>query len=153
VEVAKLEKTIFNVVSFSGGKDSTAMVLKMIEENIPIDCILFCDTGLEFPQMYEHIDKFERKTGLNITRVKPDMTFEYLMFEKPIKRRDESPIKIKYGAGKTGNGWPGPKMRWCTRALKDVPRERFLKAFKPYYEIRHYVGIAADETERFGVRI
>ncbi len=39
MEVAKLEKTIFNVVSYSGGKDSTAMVLKMIEEDIPIDCI------------------------------------------------------------------------------------------------------------------
>lgn len=39
MEVAKLEKTIFNVVSYSGGKDSTAMVLKMIGEDIPIDCI------------------------------------------------------------------------------------------------------------------
>ena len=57
-----MEKTIFNVVSFSGGKDSTAMLLKMIEEKIPIDCILFCDTGLEFPQMYEHIDKIEKET-------------------------------------------------------------------------------------------
>ena len=148
MEVAKLEKTIFNVVSYSGGKDSTAMALKMIEEDIPIDCILFCDTGLEFPQMYEHIDKFERETGLNITRVKPDMPFEYLMFDKPINRRDESPIKIKYGADKAGHGWPGPKMRWCTKSLKDMPRERFLKAFKPYYEIRYYVGIAADETKR-----
>ena len=65
-----MEKTIFNVVSFSGGKDSTAMLLKMIEEKIDIDCVLFCDTGLEFPQMYEHIDKVERETGIHITRVK-----------------------------------------------------------------------------------
>ena len=55
-----MEKTIFNVVSFSGGKDSTAMLLKMIEEKIDIDCVLFCDTGLEFSQMYKHIDKLER---------------------------------------------------------------------------------------------
>ncbi len=143
-----MEKTIFNVVSFSGGKDSTAMLLKMIEEGIPIDCILFCDTGLEFPQMYEHIDKVERETGLTITRVKPDMDFEYLMFDKPINRKDSSAIKIKYGADQTGHGWPGPKMRWCTKSLKDTPRERFLKAFKPYYEIRYYVGIAADEQKR-----
>lgn len=65
-----MEKTIFNVVSFSGGKDSTAMLLKMIEEKIDIDCVLFCDTGLEFPQMYEHIDKVERETGIHITREK-----------------------------------------------------------------------------------
>ncbi len=60
-KVLGLEKTIFNVVSFSGGKDSTAMLLKMIEEKIDIDCVLFCDTGLEFPQMYEHIDKVEKR--------------------------------------------------------------------------------------------
>lgn len=45
----------YHVVSFSGGKDSTAMLLKMTELGKPIDCILFCDTGLEFPAMYEHI--------------------------------------------------------------------------------------------------
>lgn len=145
-----MEKAIFNVVSYSGGKDSTAMLLKMIEEGIQIDCIMFCDTGLEFPQMYEHIDRIERETGLGITRVKPDMDFEYLMFDKPINRKDGSAIKIKYGADQTGHGWPGSIMRWCTKALKDAPRERFLKAFKPYYEMRYYVGIAADEQKRLG---
>lgn len=129
-------------------KDSTAMLLKMIEENIPIDCILFCDTGLEFPQMYEHIDKVEKETGLSITRVKAEKSFEYLMFDQPIKRGADSPITLRYGEGLTGHGWAGPKMRWCTQKLKDVPRERFLKAFKPYYEMRHYVGIAADEQKR-----
>ena len=39
-------------------------------------------------------------------------------------------------------------MRWCTSRLKNAPRERFLKAFRPYYEMRHYVGIAADEKKR-----
>ncbi|WP_132587301.1 phosphoadenosine phosphosulfate reductase domain-containing protein [Allofournierella massiliensis] len=35
----------------SGGKDSTAMLLRLVEENRPIDEILYCDTGWEFPQM------------------------------------------------------------------------------------------------------
>jgi len=48
-----------HIVSFSGGKDSTAMLLKMIEENMQIDEIIFCDTGVEFPAMYEHIRKVE----------------------------------------------------------------------------------------------
>lgn len=42
------------VLSLSGGKDSTAMLLRLLEEKRPVDLILFCDTGLEFPQMYEH---------------------------------------------------------------------------------------------------
>ena len=46
-----------HIVSFSGGKDSTAMLLKMIEKGMPIDEIIFCDTTAEFPEMYDHIKK------------------------------------------------------------------------------------------------
>lgn len=45
------------VASLSGGKDSTAMVLRLVEEQRPLDLVLFCDTGLEFPQMYDHVRK------------------------------------------------------------------------------------------------
>ena len=48
-----------NIVSFSGGKDSTAMLLIMVEQGIPIDEIVFCDTEKEFPQMYDHIQKVQ----------------------------------------------------------------------------------------------
>jgi len=41
-----------NIVSFSGGKDSTAMLLRMIELDMSIDKIIFVDTGLEFPELY-----------------------------------------------------------------------------------------------------
>jgi len=40
-----------HIVAFSGGKDSTAMLLRMIELKKPIDVILFADTGLEYPEM------------------------------------------------------------------------------------------------------
>ncbi|HHV43019.1 MAG TPA: phosphoadenosine phosphosulfate reductase family protein, partial [Clostridiaceae bacterium] len=49
-----------HIVSFSGGKDSTAMLLRMIEEEWKIDEIVFCDTGMEFPAMYRHIGKVEK---------------------------------------------------------------------------------------------
>ena len=38
-----------------GGKDSTAMLLRMLEENMQIDKIIFVDTGKDFPDMIEHI--------------------------------------------------------------------------------------------------
>lgn len=41
-----VEKRKFYVVSLSGGKDSSAMTIRLIEEKRPIDLILFCDTGL-----------------------------------------------------------------------------------------------------------
>ena len=31
------------------------MLLRMLEEGMQVDIILFCDTGLEFPQMYDHL--------------------------------------------------------------------------------------------------
>lgn len=49
-----------HVVSFSGGKDSTAMLLMMIEKNMPIDEIIMCDTGVEFDEMYDHVEKVKK---------------------------------------------------------------------------------------------
>lgn len=142
-----MNKPQYHVVSFSGGKDSTAMLLGMLEREMQVDCILFCDTGLEFPQMYEHIAKVEKDIGRKITVVKNKQSFEYLMFEHKIARTENSTVVKKYGQV-NGYGWAGPKMRWCTAKLKDQPREQFLRELKKQYEIIEYVGIAADEEYR-----
>lgn len=42
-----------NVVSFGGGTNSTAMIIGMYLHKIPIDLILFADTGGEQPHTYE----------------------------------------------------------------------------------------------------
>ena len=52
-----------NIVSFSGGKDSTAMLLMMLAKHMPIDALILCDTGKESPQMYEHIEKVQKYIG------------------------------------------------------------------------------------------
>lgn len=73
-----------HVVQFSGGKDSTCMLLMMLEKGMPIDEIIFCDTGMEFPQMYEHIKqvrKYISKYGKDITVIKPKHSYEYYMYE------------------------------------------------------------------------
>ena len=56
-------KELEHIISFSGGKDSTAMLLMMLERKMPIDEIIFCDTGKEFPQMYDHIEKVQKYIG------------------------------------------------------------------------------------------
>ena len=70
-----------HVIQFSGGKDSTAMLLMMLEQGMTVDEIIFCDTGMEFPQMYAHIDKVEKYTGRKITRIKAEKSFEYYFSE------------------------------------------------------------------------
>lgn len=44
-----MSKPLYHVASFSGGKDNTAMVLRMIELGYHIDEVMFCDTTMEFP--------------------------------------------------------------------------------------------------------
>ena len=31
------------------------MLLLMIEKNVPIDCVIYANTGMEFPEMEAHI--------------------------------------------------------------------------------------------------
>lgn len=137
----------YHLVSFSGGKDSTAMLLRMAELGMRIDEVLFCDTGLEFPDMYAHLEKVEQYLGRPITRIHPPHDFDYYFSEHPIKRRSEKFLS-QYGSNLPGFGWMGPKMRWCTNRLKDAPREAYLRRLKKKYNVIQYIGIAADETER-----
>ena len=37
------KKSTKHAISFSGGKDSTALLLRMLEEKMPVDVILFCE--------------------------------------------------------------------------------------------------------------
>lgn len=73
----------FHAVSLSGGKDSTAMLLLMIERGMPIDMVLSADTGMEFPEMYEHLAKLDehlfRERGIHITTLRHPKGFEYLI--------------------------------------------------------------------------
>ena len=45
------------VASVSFGKDSLAMLLRLIEENKPLDEVIFYDTGMEFECIYKMRDK------------------------------------------------------------------------------------------------
>ena len=137
-----MEKRKFYVVSLSGGKDSTAMTLRLIEEKRPIDLILFCDTGLEFPQMYEHLKKLEQYIGRKITYLKAVHSFEYYFSEYMPKRKNPDLRQYK------GNSWAGPHNRWCTGLLKTRVVNAYLKELKKEYDVIEYIGIAADEYKR-----
>ena len=111
-------ENIKHIVQFSGGKDSTCMLLMMLEKEMPVDEIIFCDTGMEFPQMYEHIDKVEHYIGRKVTRLKAEHSFEWYMFEKPRTKGKWQDL--------CGYGWARMWQRWCTRVLK----QHFLKQMR-----------------------
>jgi 3'-phosphoadenosine 5'-phosphosulfate sulfotransferase (PAPS reductase)/FAD synthetase len=112
----------FHAVSLSGGKDSTAMLLLMIERGMPIDVVLSADTGMEFPEMYRHLEKVDvllyRERGLHITTLRNPHSFEWFMFAAPLVKQVAIDRRIDRGLPTTGYGWPGMKVRWCTGKLK-----------------------------------
>jgi len=125
-----------HVAMISGGKDSTAMAIILIENNIHIDEWIFCDTGKEFPQMYEHLDKLEKYLDIKLTRIIPKRSFDYWMSEH-VKTKGKN-------KGAKGYGWPVP-FRWCTDRLKQRESKKYLRK---YNEVIEYHGIAIDEKER-----
>ena len=136
-----VKPVIRHIASFSGGKDSTAMVLRLIEEDWPLDEIVFFDTGWEFPQMIEHVDKFEQYIGRPITRLKPHIDFRHWMLHREIIAR-KGPLKGK--VHRIGNGWPSMSRRWCTsKKVQTIERNIQKDAVR-------YIGIAADEAKRQG---
>jgi 3'-phosphoadenosine 5'-phosphosulfate sulfotransferase (PAPS reductase)/FAD synthetase len=124
-----------HIISFSGGKDSTAMLLMMIEKGMPIDRIICVDTTKEFPAMYRHIQRVQEYIKpLEIKIVKID--FDY-WFGEHIKTRGKH-------LGKKGYGWADFKNRWCTALKRDVIK----KITNQYKDIIEYQGIALDEKNR-----
>jgi 3'-phosphoadenosine 5'-phosphosulfate sulfotransferase (PAPS reductase)/FAD synthetase len=63
-------------VSFSGGKDSTVL-LHLVRSIYPDVKGVFCDTGLEFPEIREFVKSFN-----NIEIIKPERTFKTIIEEK-----------------------------------------------------------------------
>ena len=64
------------VLSFSGGKDSTAMLLRMLELGQQIDEIVFSDTGFEFPELYDYIKRVEKYIDRKVTILQPNKNFK-----------------------------------------------------------------------------
>ena len=130
-----------NVVSLSGGKDSTALLLMMLKKNIPVHSAVFFDTGWEFPEMHEHIDKLESMIDVPIVRLQPEKSFDYCVCERPVISR----IGDKKGSiSRIGNGWPSPMRRWCTRE-KVRCIQKYLKKIPGSISC---IGFAAEETKR-----
>ena len=143
---------IYSAVSLSGGKDSSALLLLMIEKGLPIDCVLYADTGMEFPEMEAHIAKLDdflfRERGIHITTLRHPHGFEWMMFEEPKQKPSCLERRTQLGIPPYGNGWPGIKVRWCTGQLKTHLITKETNRLKKEKNTLHHIGIAADEAHR-----
>lgn len=114
----------YYIASVSFGKDSLAMLLKLIKSNYPLDEVIYYNTGMEFKAIYNIRDKILEildRYNIKFTELKPNLDFEYKMFNKPVKHRNGT---IGYGYS-----WCGGKCRWGTsdklQAIKKYYRDTF----------------------------
>ena len=131
-------------VCFSGGKDSTAMLLRMLEMNDPVNYpvhrICFADTGFEFQELYDYLifidcyiqEKFPGAPKVEL--LKPKKTWDEWFYGEITRGRNKgmqraAPLKA----------YPC----WWSREAKVRPLER---ENKDYGNV--YIGIAADEPDR-----
>jgi len=140
-----MEKKKMYIATISGGKDSVAMVDLLLKNNYPIDKIIFSDTGLEFDEMYEYLEKVKKylkenynKEIITLTPSK-NRTFEEFVFGKVTRGKREGFIR--------GLPFSSIPCFW-TRESKIVPMKKYLKQFKKDYEIYTYLGITTDEKHR-----
>jgi DNA sulfur modification protein DndC len=103
------------IITYSGGKDSTALVvlaLYMKELHGDIDLnITYSDTLMEIPQMstvaYGFLDAMEKRYPAKVKIVKPE-------------------IEDTFWVRMIGRGYPppGPRFRWCTPKMKIKPSRK-----------------------------
>jgi 3''-phosphoadenosine 5''-phosphosulfate sulfotransferase (PAPS reductase)/FAD synthetase and related enzymes len=127
-----------HILSFSGGKDSTALAVYLLENyrELPLE-VVFCDTGVELPETYEYIQRFEAIFGIEVVRL---TALDLLGMREKGDRKPFDVFLHEY----YGGFMPAPSARWCTRVLKIRPFERYIGTDKAY----SYIGIRADENRQ-----
>lgn len=149
-----MKNLTYYTLSLSGGKDSVALFLMILELGIKLHEVVVVDLGDEYDAIYdtllfvasiclkEHIKftvltipeteeyrKFKEMTGYDISM------FEFLVFFHEKEN------------GEKGYGWCG-KQRWGTALKKQILNNYYQSLDKFVVE---YVGIAADEAHRIDI--
>ena len=130
------------IASVSGGKDSTAMFELLLEKNKPLDIVVFFDFGKEFKAVYNVLDIIKErceKNNIEFVHLVPPHSFDWYMFEKPVRGR-ETP----------GYSWCGGICRWGTTIKNKTIKEYLDNLGEDYKE---YIGIAYDEPQRIREKI
>lgn len=128
-----------HIIPLSGGKDSTALAVYMLERHsdLPLEFV-FTDTGAELPETYSYLRRFEAIFGVEINRLTALDLPELQVRSKGGRR---SPFDVLLNEVYSGF-LPNPQARWCTRMLKIKPFEHFVGGDDAF----SYIGIRADEN-------
>ena len=121
-------------IGVSGGLDSSALaiVMKRLFPDLPVQYV-FTDTKAEDKSIYESLKDLQKFLDVEVT---------YIAGEKGLFDLVEG----------FGGFLPSQQKRYCTRLLKIIPYENWVKSKLKEGEMLHsFVGIRADEEQRHGL--
>lgn len=136
-----------NIVGYGGGTNSTAMLIGSYQRHIPVDLILFSNTGGEQPYTYDYLpvmDRWLEDHGMpKITQVEYfTKEGERLTLEQECLRSGSLP-SIAYG------------YRKCSLKHKIAPQDRFCDHYQPCLDawasgerITKFIGYDVGEPQR-----
>lgn len=116
-----------HIVCFSGGKDSTALVL-WAKENLAEFTTVFCDTGWEHAITYAYVEEINRKVLRHSLLTLKSEKFPNGFLDSCLYHHRVASAKA----------------RFCTEDLKVRPMIAYLKTIDD--EVTVYQGIRADES-------
>ena len=156
-----------DVISVSGGKDSTAMMLLAYEQGIEPE-LVFADTGHEHPETYAYVQFLSgwcaENWGRSIQVVKADFSDKFENRRANIEKlwtRDGVPrdridraIKAMHPTGnpfldlcKLKGRFPSTRVRFCTVELKHKPIDALIAGLMAGVDcLVSWQGIRADES-------
>jgi len=128
-----------NILNYGGGVNTAALLALAYKGELHIDCVIFADTGAEWPETYKYIEKIAKpaakEMGVEFVTVKAeaqgfdnlyDFSWHYRMF----------PIRMN---------------RWCTDKFKARPIHKWISQKLQELsstEVNQIIGIDAGEKHR-----
>ena len=153
-----------NIISMSGGKDSTALALLALERGVENLRFIFADTGHEHQQTYNYIEYLRKALSIDVEVVRADFSRQMAVRRGNLQARwekDGVPQSRIDGALEvihpTGNPFldlcllkgrfPSTRARFCSSELKHIPiSEIVLAELDKGNEVYSWQGVRAEES-------
>ena len=114
--------TIRHVLSFGGGVNSVALMVVLLQEDLPFDEAVFADTGGEVPETYQYLETARQylvEHGVPLTVV---------------SKRGRSLYETSWDR----KVFPSAIWRWSTRDFKITPIHRHYRSLEAH--VNQYLG-------------
>lgn len=121
-----------HILSFGGGVNSVALMVWLTRLKLPLDEVVFADTGAELPETYAYLPVAERYLS---------------QYQVPLR---VIPARVRgrdlYETCWERKVFPSAIWRWSTRDFKVKPIHRHYRTLDAH--VNQYLAIAYDELER-----